>query len=64
MEVNSDSQGGARHRHQGVRFVCRVQRNSSDSLVDGVKQEGAHTCSETGQYVVCLFGHQAFLLYV
>lgn len=49
MEVDANSQRGARHRHQGVRFVCRVQWNSSDSLVNRVKQEGAHTCSETVQ---------------
>lgn len=49
MEVDADSQRGARHWHQGVRFVCWVQWNSSDSLMNGVKQEGAHTCSETAQ---------------
>lgn len=49
MKVNPDGQGGARHRHQGVGFVCWVEWNSSDSLVDGVEQEGAHSCSGTGQ---------------
>lgn len=48
MKVNPDSQRGARHRHQCVRFVGWVEWDSSDSLVDGVEQEGAHTCSETG----------------
>lgn len=47
VEVDADSQRGARHWHQGVRFVCRVEWNSSDSLMYRVKQERAHTCSET-----------------
>lgn len=46
MEVDADCQRSARHWHQGVRFVCRVERNSSDSLMNGVKQERAHACSE------------------
>ena len=50
VEVDADGQRGARHWHQGVRFVCRVEWNSSDSLMNRVQQEGAHTCSQTGQY--------------
>lgn len=49
MKVNPDSQRGARHRHQCVRFVGRVEWDSPDSLVDRVEQKGAHACSETGQ---------------
>lgn len=47
MKVDPDSQRGPGHGHQGVRFVRGVQRNSSDSLVNGEEQEGAHTCSGT-----------------
>lgn len=47
VEVDSDGQRGARHRHQGIRFVRWVEWNSSDALMNRVKQEGAHTCSET-----------------
>lgn len=58
VEVDADSQRGARHWHQGIRFVCRVKWNSSDSLMNRVKQERAHTCSETVQYDTFFFlGH-------
>lgn len=46
VEVDANSQRGSRNRHQGIRFVCWVERNSSDSLVNRVKQERAHACSE------------------
>lgn len=49
MKVDSDGQRGTGHRHQGVRFVCRVEWNSSDSLMNRKEQERAHTCSEMGQ---------------
>lgn len=46
MEVDTDGQRGARHWNQGVRFICWVEWNSSDSLVNRVKQERAHSCAE------------------
>lgn len=43
MKVNAHCQRRSRHWHKGVRFVERVQRNSTDALVHRVQQERAHT---------------------
>lgn len=52
VEVDTDSQRSARHWYQCIRFICWIEWNSSDPLMNRVKQERTHTCSETIQEVV------------
>lgn len=47
VEIDAHGQGRARHRHQSVGFVRRVQRNASYAFVHGVQQEGADACGES-----------------
>lgn len=52
MEIDANSQGGARYRYQCIRLICWVQRNASDALMHRVQQERANTC--TRKKVFCM----------
>ena len=53
MEIDANSQRRARDRHQSVRLISRVKRDSSDALMHRVQQERAHTFKQpTGEVIL------------